>query len=370
MDMVTSAAQLAEVRTQWDALAGATGPMTTPAWARAWAETLSSSYRLRVLTATRDGELCAVLPLVQRRGQPWRLEALGARELAEPVDGTWRDPDALRRLARQLIALRRPVVLHRVLRDSPLVEALVQAGHGRAVVNIRPAVGAPCLTLDESWREPERHFNAGRRSDLRRARRRAQAFGVPDFVDISPGPDEVGPLLADLVAAEGTGWKGRSGTALSRNPRLADFYQRFCELAAKAGQLRFAFLRLGGELAAAQLSVERGERSWLLKIGYDERFARCSPGTLLMVHTTSDAAVRGLRSVEFLGSEAPWTRIWTTDVRPCVNVRCFAGGWAPTAAAVDLGRYGMRRMLHAPRFTAASGQAALDPADRPAAGRH
>nr|WP_296065448.1 GNAT family N-acetyltransferase [uncultured Actinoplanes sp.] len=360
MRRVTGAPQLPSATDQWDALSGSAGPLTTPAWHRAWTETLGSAYRLRVLTATRGDRLCGVLPLVQRRGRPWRLEALGARELGEPVDAAWADSDAVRLLAEQLIALRRPVLLNRVLADSPLVAGLVAAGRGQAVVNVRPAIGAPRLTLDDSWLDPERHFNAGRRSDLRRARRRAEAFGAPEFSEVSPGPHQFGPLLDEFLAAEGAGWKGRSGTALSESPRLERFYRRFGELSAGAGELRLAFLRLGGELASAQLAVERGGRSWLLKIGYDERFARCSPGTLLMLHTTRSAAARGLRSVEFLGSEAPWTRTWTTDVRPCVNVRCFAGGWAPAAAADDLTRYGVRRVLHAPRFTALAGRPARD----------
>ena len=80
----------------WEALTGDAGPMTTPAWHRAWIETLGSAYRPRVLTATRDGQLCGVLPLVQRRGRPWRLEAMGARELGEPVDASRSDADGVR----------------------------------------------------------------------------------------------------------------------------------------------------------------------------------------------------------------------------------------------------------------------------------
>ncbi len=333
----------------WDELTGDAGPMTTPAWHRAWAETLGKPYRLRVLTATDDGKLRGVLPLVQRRGRPWRLEAMGARELGEPVDASWNDADGVRLLAERLIALRRPVALHRVLAESPLVEALTAAGRGRAVVNVRTAVGAPRLALDESWLEPERHFNSGRRSDLRRARRRAEAYGEVEFTEFSPVPGEVGGLLDDFVAVEGAGWKGRGGTALATDEGAERFYRRFGELAAEAGELRLTFLRLGGRLAAAELAVERAGRSWLLKIGYDETFARCSPGTLLMLHTVRAAAHRGLRSVEFLGSEAPWTRTWTTEVRPCVNVRCFAGGWAPAAAAEDLSRYGVHRLRAAAR---------------------
>ena len=65
-----------------------------------------------------------------------------------------------------------------------------------------------------------------------------------------------------------------------------------------------------------QLAVECGERFWLLKIGYDEEFARCSPGVLLMLHTVRYAATRGLKSYELLGRVEPWTRVWARSRVP------------------------------------------------------
>jgi CelD/BcsL family acetyltransferase involved in cellulose biosynthesis len=69
--------------------------------------------------------------------------------------------------------------------------------------------------------------------------------------------------------------------------------------------------------------VECFDRFWLFKIGYDEQFARCSPGTLLMLHTVRYAAERGLVSYEFLGSADPWTAHWTQLQLPCVAVRAY-----------------------------------------------
>ena len=77
-------------------------------------------------------------------------------------------------------------------------------------------------------------------------------------------------------------------------------------------------MRIAGRPVAMQLAVERANRLWLLKIGYDEEFARCSPGQLLMLEVMRHAAHDGLAAVEFLGSEAPWTRAWTRHERPCV----------------------------------------------------
>jgi CelD/BcsL family acetyltransferase involved in cellulose biosynthesis len=72
-----------------------------------------------------------------------------------------------------------------------------------------------------------------------------------------------------------------------------------------------------------QLAIECGNRFWLLKIGYDEAFARCSPGSLLLLETVRYAALRGLHSYEFLGTAEPWTHMWTTCMRPCVSLLAY-----------------------------------------------
>jgi CelD/BcsL family acetyltransferase involved in cellulose biosynthesis len=82
-------------------------------------------------------------------------------------------------------------------------------------------------------------------------------------------------------------------------------------------------MNIGGRTAAMQYAVECGERFWLLKIGYDEHFARCSPGLLLLRHAISDAARRGLRSFEFLGGNEAWTQVWTQETREMVTLRAY-----------------------------------------------
>ena len=68
------------------------------------------------------------------------------------------------------------------------------------------------------------------------------------------------------------------------------------------------------------IALEVSERFWILKIGYDERFATCSPGMLLMHEALRHAARQGLRSYEFLGAADDWTRRWTDCGRPTQGV--------------------------------------------------
>ncbi len=116
-------------------------------------------------------------------------------------------------------------------------------------------------------------------------------------------------------------------------------------MASAKGILRLCFMRIGGKLAATQIAVESGGRFWLLKVGYDEDFGRCSPGHLLMIETLRYAAERGLQTFEFLGSAEPWTSVWTTQVRPCLSVWAYPYNCRGLAAFTwDAIRFGWERL--------------------------
>jgi CelD/BcsL family acetyltransferase involved in cellulose biosynthesis len=271
----------------WDELArDAPSPVLQRSWAQAWAETIGRERRARFVVA--DG---ALAPLVDRRSH-WEL--LGERELFEPMD-VLGDAAAL---VAPLRRLRRPVVFRRLPASSPLVSL------GRAI----PAAGAPLLMLP--WQPEKRHA-----SDLRRARRRAEALGEV-AIDVVPTAD----ALDEAFDVEARSWRERQGTILARDAERGAFYRRYAQFAEASGELRVSFLRIGGRAAAMQIMVERARRVWLLKIAYDEELARCSPGQLLLEDTVRDAQARGLEAVEFLGSAAPWTRVWTKREHEYVRV--------------------------------------------------
>jgi CelD/BcsL family acetyltransferase involved in cellulose biosynthesis len=73
-----------------------------------------------------------------------------------------------------------------------------------------------------------------------------------------------------------------------------------------------------------QLGLVWSGRYWLFKIGHDDRFGKCSPGTLLMLHALRWAAGQQLESFELLGETEAWiTRFWTQDHHECVRVRTY-----------------------------------------------
>ena len=333
----------------WDALARSGMPMQDHAWTRAAASSFAAEGRLHIVAAGVPPDVTAIAPLAWSRGGDGCLELIGMDELGEPMDFLYADPSALAPLTDALAGFGGCLSLTRVPAASPVIAALQRSYRGRGVVICRPVGGYPWIPLDARWREPEGQIGSGRRSDLRRARRIAEKMGPVSAEVVSPAPQQLDPLLEEAFRVEAASWKGREGTALAKDPGKAAFFRRYAAAMCTKGALRMCFLRIGDAVAAAQIAVTFGDRFWLLKIGYDEAFARCSPGTLLSLETIRYAAVRGLRSYEFLGGPEPWTRMWTDQERPCVSLRVYPaslrGIWVLAGAVGKIARRRLGRLF-------------------------
>lgn len=329
----------------WNLIAEeANSPMHQYAWVKACSDAFLTCGELQLIVVGTD-QPSALGPLIMR-GQPLnRMECLGVDELYEPTDFPHLDSDSLACLVNALIELRRPLLLRRILADSPVLTELREAFKSKGLLITRPAVGYPWIALDKSWACPEEKLSPSRRSSVRRALRKAHTIGPIDYEVLSPQPDKLGPLLEASLRVEAAGWKGQTGSALLSDPHRRQFYEKYATIASAKGILRLCFMRIGGTVAATQIAVESGGRFWLLKVGYDEEFARCSPGHLLMIETLRYAAERGLRTFEFLGSAEPWTQVWTMQVRPCLSVWAYPHNCRGVAAfAWDAVRFGWDRL--------------------------
>jgi CelD/BcsL family acetyltransferase involved in cellulose biosynthesis len=338
--------RLDQLADSWDQVAaGWCSPMQQYAWVSACTETLSAPCEVYVVVVGSLERPVAMAPLIQRQGELPRLELPGVRELYEPMDFVYREAGDVATLAKAVAQLGLPLFLRRIPAESLTVSAVKQAWHHSGVVICRPAPGCPFLVLDRRWTESEPPLKAGRRSDLRRARRRAEETGPVNYQIVSPTARDLNALLDEVFRVEAGSWKGQHGTALASDPARAAFFRRYAAAACRVGILRLCFLRVGARIAAVQFAVESDDRFWLLKIGYDEAFARCSPGMLLIGEAARDAAKRGLRSYEFLGTPEPWTRIWTERVRPCMSVWAYPlRPWGLAALPSDVVRAGWQRI--------------------------
>lgn len=290
-------------------------------------DTLLADTPLTLLMASAADGASALLPLCRGRGYFARWRAVGPQELSEPVDALCADDRGAAALAEALAHQSRPLQLDRIPASSELVPALQRAMKGRGWLSVRPAVPMPTIALDESYRTPEARFNSGRRSDFRRAARKASELGTVTYEVLSPGPDAFDALFDEAIGVEVRSWKKEAGTAIAVDRDKERFFRDFFRSASGQGIFRVAFLRIDGQAVAMQMGLECLDRYWLFKIGYDEKFGRCSPGTLLMLHTLGWAAQRELLSYELLGNVEAWIAdLWTREHRECVRVRTYPFG--------------------------------------------
>jgi CelD/BcsL family acetyltransferase involved in cellulose biosynthesis len=302
-------------------------PLVQFDWMRAALAVFAADSCPHIVAIVRGDRAVAVAPLMTRRVHGVRRMFLaGVGELFEPADLVAVDEPTRQRLVSAIARTGMPLVLERMPADSPSLAAFRRRFWGRAVIITRPQATSPYITLDESWLSPEHHLNSGRRSDLRRARRKAEQSGPVTIEIHSPDLDELPHLLDTAFDVEARSWKGEAGTALARDAVRAVFYRQYAQAACTAGTLRICFLRIGDRVAAMQLAIEDSAGFWLLKVGYDDRFAACSPGLLLMRETIRYAVEAGLARYEFLGRSEVWTQVWTQREHPYVTWRIYPVG--------------------------------------------
>lgn len=324
---------------EWPALStdGFAIPMQSRAWLQARLRLLAQPSAAR-LFAVRTGEAVEAIAPLFRHGRWLRELPL----MFEPSDLVWSTPESLRRLAAALAAQPLPLYLERVPADSPTIAALRRAYALRGLVRLQPAMPTPFIELGEGACDIDRCLNAGRRSDLRRAERRAMALGAVACELHAPAGDALAPLLDEAYAVEARSWKAAGGTALTEDRMQGEFIASFAREASREGVLRIALMRIDGRPVAMQIAVQWRRRFWLLKSSYDRSCASCSPGQLLMLHTLRHAIRDGLLSYEFMGVMDDWTRLWTRRTREYVQVRAYPFS---TYMALLLAGRGVRSVL-------------------------
>ena len=309
-------------RAAWNTEDAAHTPTSQFIWLTACAASLADG-QLDIVVAERDNQPVALAPFVVRSNGLWRYWTLLGEGLYEPSDVIYRDPDALDHLALALLRRGEPLHFDRLFYDSPTIGALQRLSPRRAILACRPAPSCPFIPLDKSWLTPEANLNAKRRSDLRRAQRHAEQIGPITTEILTPAVYDVDQLLNTALDVEARSWKGDEKTAMLQDDYRRPFYLQYARAACQAGLLRLCFLRIANQPVAMQIAIQSADSLWLLKIGYDNAYARCSPGALLIRDTIRYAAETGLHTYEFLGRVEPWTQIWTKDEHPCVTLDVY-----------------------------------------------
>jgi CelD/BcsL family acetyltransferase involved in cellulose biosynthesis len=309
----TRPAEIESLRAEWNQLAERhRSPTHRIEWAQACMDTLwhPESGALRLYLVRREGRLTALAIMRMRRewGSAY-FEDLGTREMQEPTDLLYETREDLAFLLDGMLGQGWPFVLCRLPGESLVPEVLAERLRGRGKMRLIEGRNYPYVPLEQF---PEAELNSGRKSDLRRMRRRAEQRG-PVRVELGcPPVHEVQGLLDLAVEIEAASWKLGTPHALKLNKKTLGFLRNLLPRAAESGTLRMAFMYIGDQPVAMQIAIACGGGYWLLKIGYDASLGSMAPGQLLMQDTIKASVEAGLRSYELWGHAAEWTRMWTS----------------------------------------------------------
>ena len=326
-------------------------------WLEAWWGAMGSGVELCVTVVYRDDQPVLFLPLQLRRsrmmGIPVRiLEPLGMPdEINRPVPALGECHDGLLRAALEAVsgASRGRQRAHAPAWDlfrvdemeygDPSVEGILAWAHGNGLVaGIWPLHPCPWLNLQQSW--PEYLAGRGRHlaRNLRAARRRLEARGEVR-VDIATRPDEIDAAYDVFLGVHAYSWKAAAGLGFNPQGGYRGYYREFLARLSRDGRARILTLYAGEVPVAAAIAVTDGDTYYGAQIVHDQRYADCSPGTLLeALELEGLMDERRYRTYDFFGAALTNKRRWTGQARQTARLMVFNN----TPRAWALGQYFLR----------------------------
>ena len=329
---ITDEDQLQAIAADWDRLlhnSKAFSPMITYAW-------ISTYFSLRVrpgnrwvcLCAYRRDELAGVLPLLISSSKRFGLTF----DLADyPHDATTLNGDVIvhdddaddvvRELIDQAFALFPAVQMVRIRGVSDFSN-VHRALPGRYIYECATTGEGAYLPIPASFDEFRASLSKNFRSNLNKARNHSKRAGAVSFAVDSTSENRA-EFLEEFMDIEAANWKGDSGSAIKMSSELRQWYGTLLPRLEASGMLEWQTMRIDESYAAANMCIRTPRKVFLWKLGYDNAFNKCSPGSLLLEHVIETESEKGqLESIELLTSYR-WYDNWKMATRPTQSVSFF-----------------------------------------------
>jgi CelD/BcsL family acetyltransferase involved in cellulose biosynthesis len=315
----------ADIEAEWDELALRLNapPFIRPGWFRAWHDAFGDG-NCEAMTVAEGGRLLGVAPIIES----WTRLRAPVNYHTPFFTALGADDTVLRELSDALLArVNQRLEVRAIRTDDQLLAVLRSDASDRGMrVNERPMMRSPYVPIRGSWDDYERGLSKNLRKNLRRRRRRLEALGAAT-VTMHTGVEDLPRYLDEAFHVEAAGWKGAIGTAMKSRTETRQFYTEVAEWAAKSGDLRISFLRVGGKPIAVDYSLESGSVYYSLKTGYDARYREYGPGAELTRALIERAFEERLDRFALLGATDEFKRAWAGDnVREAIVFQAFAPG--------------------------------------------
>ncbi len=309
-------------------------PLLRHEWIVSAANSFFTDEEIYFFICRKQGQICAIAPLVKvGKGLRGRLLLIGFLYLYEPADFLYKDEESLEILMTTIARQRYPVIFPRIPHGNPIPGFSIWRTRNRFInAKIIGKSHSPFLDISSNWDDFYRNLTSKNRNDLSRAHKKATAIGSIDFEVCQVDWHTNAHYFKSFLSVELNSWKAKRGSAISSTSQLRGFFEAFTSQASNDNHLYYAYMKIDGQLVAAQFFTIQYDRLWILRITHDERLGSCSPGALLMCEVVRFAFENNLSGIEFLGFSEPWLNKWATGHRSYID---FAYSPLSLAGLVD-----------------------------------
>lgn len=253
---------------------------------------LAVNPKAQVLTVVKADELLLALP-VQSAGSFDRTTSSAFTCCNLPLVSRVMPQQAV---AAFINNLTRPLLIKDLPTEGAFMRQLTQA---QGIVQVMHNWQRAALRVQgtyEAW--ADQNFDTKRRKEFKRLRKRLAEKGDLRLETLNHSSDFNG-FVEEYIELEARGWKGNRGTALKSKNTQSETFRNICQALHSSGRLRFWLLRLDGKAIAALYGVVFGTQAQIIKITYDEDFAKYSPGVQIVLDATEAFfAEPGLETVD------------------------------------------------------------------------
>jgi CelD/BcsL family acetyltransferase involved in cellulose biosynthesis len=338
VDTAQNAGELERHRDAWNALAARSPqqlPMSSYAWTATYFEKfLAPEVPWACFFAYRGTTLAAVLPIVVRVA---RRAGLALRFLQTPRDDHTQIGDLLLDAPDDVAAVNAIVAaardrfpaagcleINRFPGNSALLGVLAKPGLAFAHTVHADSFGA-YLPVPADFAAYRGALSKNFKSNLNKAANKvAKLADVGYRFDAGREPYEHD--FNEFLAVEASGWKGARGSAIAKSPLLTAFYATLVERLREAGWLEWQIMTGDGLTLAANLSIRMPRSIVVWKLGYNDDYSRCSPGSILLEEIVKRESAGGVIEEINLTTDLPWYDNWEMRKRTYYTAR-FYFGW-------------------------------------------
>lgn len=288
-------------------------------WIRGRLQALSSPWEVLVAHAQPEGRIVGLFPLRQlRSGGAWGMAGSPLADTTGMLCACEAEAPVLAAVVAHLSGQPRPLTFADV-HDRRIEALLRHLGEEGYAVSSRPGVPCPRLSLPESWQGfLGTQLSASRRATVRRKLRTFEQLPGLRRTSIEEGGSRSLDALLQL-------WQSRWGFLAPED--LAE-YRAVFEACLREGTLWLDLFWQEETPVTGLLAFLDPQRSWFgfYITGFDARYARYSPGTVIVAHALRRALEAGFRTFDFLRGDEPYKRSFGATPRRGIDATAT---WVP-----------------------------------------